>query len=44
VKKSARTIAARGVREIVFERCARTEGARIKLQDFTLCEDLTLPE
>jgi hypothetical protein len=29
--------------ETVFERCARTEGTRITLQDFTLCEDLARP-
>ena len=29
--------------DVVFERCARTEGTRITLQDFTLCDDIELP-
>jgi hypothetical protein len=29
--------------ETVFERCATTEGTRITVEDFTLCEDLKRP-
>jgi hypothetical protein len=30
--------------ELVFERCATTQGSRITPQEFTLCEDVALPE